>query len=370
MKLDVFSLIVLLGALQALFFGIFLFFKKTANTLQKKALAFFILIFSYNGFETLGWSSELGHYTAFFNLFPFVCIFGIGPSLYLYVRSFQATPVHKPWRHYRIVLLMFLIRACTLLFWITSPGHRDVVIKADAWYARIAEPLSVLYFIMYYLFALRAYLQLMPANAENGAWMPEEAGLIMRWLRTLLILTGIIGLTWFLTISLPYVVDLGGAEPYYVIEIMLVAFIYWIGFAGYQRTKVIYIAQQQKTKSYVDSLNGEEVSSTLSALAKAMEEDKLYLYPDLNITTLSTRLGIPAKTLSAVLNQHLNKGFNEYVNTFRVEAVKKMILDPANNHLTISGIAYECGFNSQPTFQRAFKTATGMTPKEFQSKQG
>lgn len=370
MKLDVFSLIVLLGALQALFFGIFLFFTKAANTLQIRTLAFFILIFSYNGFETLGWSSELGHYTAFFNFFPFVCIFGLGPSLYLYVRSFQSSPVHKPWRHYRIVLLMFLIRACILLFWFTSPGHRDVVIKADSWYGRIAEPLSVLYFIVYYLLALRVYRQLMPANVQNGTWVPEEATLIIRWLRTLLMLTGIIGLTWFLTISLPYVIDLGGEEPYYVIEIMLVAFIYWIGFAGYQRTKVIHIAQQQKTKSYFDSLDTDEVSSTLGALEKAMEQDKLYLYPDLNITTLSTRLGIPAKTLSAVLNQRLNKGFNEYVNTYRVEAVKKMILDPANDHLTISGVAYECGFNSQPTFQRAFKAATGMTPKEFQSKQG
>ena len=30
--------------------------------------------------------------------------------------------------------------------------------------------------------------------------------------------------------------------------------------------------------------------------------------------------------------------------------------------------AYECGFNSLPTFQRAFKSITGLTPKEFLQK--
>ena len=59
MKLDVFSLIVLLGALQALFFGIYLLFTRSHNKLQKRSLAIFILILSYNGFETLNWSSGL-----------------------------------------------------------------------------------------------------------------------------------------------------------------------------------------------------------------------------------------------------------------------------------------------------------------------
>lgn len=32
---------------------------------------------------------------------------------------------------------------------------------------------------------------------------------------------------------------------------------------------------------------------------------------------------------------------------------------------TLIGIAYDCGFNSKATFNRAFKKNTGKSPKEF-----
>jgi AraC-like DNA-binding protein len=96
-----------------------------------------------------------------------------------------------------------------------------------------------------------------------------------------------------------------------------------------------------------------------------MEKEQLYLDPELNLNHLAAHLDIHPKMLSAVLNQVLQKGFSEYVNAWRVEAVKRMILDPDKQHLTITGIAYDCGFNSQPTFQRAFKAATGQTPSNY-----
>ena len=62
--------------------------------------------------------------------------------------------------------------------------------------------------------------------------------------------------------------------------------------------------------------------------------------------------------------------FNEFVNGYRVKAVKARMLLPDSRELTIAGLAYECGFNSLPTFQRAFKTTTGMSPKEYVIKSG
>ena len=66
-----------------------------------------------------------------------------------------------------------------------------------------------------------------------------------------------------------------------------------------------------------------------------------------------------------MLNQHLQKSFNEFVNYYRVEAIKTKLQDEAANNLTIAGVAMECGFNSQATFQRTFKDLTGMSPSEF-----
>lgn len=96
-----------------------------------------------------------------------------------------------------------------------------------------------------------------------------------------------------------------------------------------------------------------------------MEQDELFLKPALNLNLLTHHTGISQKMISAVLNQHLHKSFNEFVNEYRVEAFKERIQRQEMKHLTIAGIALECGFNSQATFQRTFKQVTGCSPSEF-----
>jgi AraC-like DNA-binding protein len=66
-----------------------------------------------------------------------------------------------------------------------------------------------------------------------------------------------------------------------------------------------------------------------------------------------------------VLNQHLHTSFNEFVNEYRVSAFKQKLCTDEVKHLTIAGIAAECGFNSQATFQRTFRQVTGLSPSEF-----
>jgi AraC-like DNA-binding protein len=57
---------------------------------------------------------------------------------------------------------------------------------------------------------------------------------------------------------------------------------------------------------------------------------------------------------------------NDFVNYYRVEEVKRQLKNPENSHLSLLGTALECGFNSQSTFNRAFKKFTGKLPKEFE----
>ncbi|WP_173002964.1 AraC family transcriptional regulator [Chitinophaga sp. SYP-B3965] len=356
--MDVFSLIVLLGALQALFFSIYLYFSPSENKIQKRSLAFFIFILSYNGFETLNWSAPNFRYQAIFDLFPFVLIYGLGPSIYLYIRSFRtAVTIRKAWRYYVFVFVAFVVRFVLVVIWILQVnGKRKIVNDPGVlmyWYGTIAEPLSVIVFTVFWLLAIREYRQI-----------EEEDKFTRRWLKTLLAVWGVFALLWVGTVASPYIFSIGD-EMYYVIEVALVIFIYWIGYAGYYRTRIIYITQQKKTQSYFDNLPPGEVNGSIDALQQAMEKDRLYLDPELTINSLAAHIGVPPKTLSAVLNQGLQKGFSEYVNAWRVEAVKQMILDPGNRHMTITGIAYDCGFNSQPTFQRAFKAVTGQTPRDF-----
>ena len=123
---------------------------------------------------------------------------------------------------------------------------------------------------------------------------------------------------------------------------------------------------QPGTPKKTSALLPSEISDkTIAILKQAMEQDKLYLNPELSLTLLAKHTDIAQKTISAVLNQHLNTSFNEFVNGYRVDAFKKKLCADDVKHLTIAGIASECGFNSQATFQRTFRQLTGLSPSEF-----
>ncbi|THU30358.1 AraC family transcriptional regulator [Niastella caeni] len=150
---------------------------------------------------------------------------------------------------------------------------------------------------------------------------------------------------------------------WYPVYIPLAIMIYWLGIKGY------LISWQQgiskKNGSIPSTITGATINEVVLLLRKSMEEDKMYLNPELNLNILSMHTDIAQKTISAVLNQHLRKSFNEFINHYRVEAVKTKLQLSETSHLTIAGIATDCGFNSQATFQRTFKDLTGMSPSEY-----
>ena len=127
----------------------------------------------------------------------------------------------------------------------------------------------------------------------------------------------------------------------------------------------MHMKGKKKAASPATELPEEIILQTKDALLKAMEADRLFLNPELNVSVLAQQITIPQKTISAVLNQHLQKSFNEFINGYRVEAFKQKIGQPDNKHLTIAGVAAACGFNSQATFQRTFKEITGMSPTAY-----
>ena len=61
------------------------------------------------------------------------------------------------------------------------------------------------------------------------------------------------------------------------------------------------------------------------------------------------------------------KSFADFINEYRVHAVARKMQDPAYDHITLLGIAYASGFNSQTSFTRIFKQMTGKSPAEFKT---
>jgi len=102
-------------------------------------------------------------------------------------------------------------------------------------------------------------------------------------------------------------------------------------------------------------------------LKEAVAANRLYADAELTLTTLAVKLNVHPHDLSRIINVGLNKNFNDFVNEFRVREVARKMQDPAFDRLTLLGIAYECGFNSQRTFNRVFKEIAGKTPAEYKN---
>lgn len=115
-------------------------------------------------------------------------------------------------------------------------------------------------------------------------------------------------------------------------------------------------------KPLLDEAAATELKGRVSTF---IEKNEPYLNPDVSLRSLAAALEIHPNQLSWLLNDGFGKNFNEFINHHRVEAFKKLAIDPANAHLTILAIAYDCGFNSKTVFNTYFKKETGKTPKEF-----
>jgi len=191
--------------------------------------------------------------------------------------------------------------------------------------------------------------------------------LLFTWAKRFTVGFGIFTVIWLFHL-IPYSIpslsnELLGSVGWYPVYMPLIVLIYWLGIQG-----AIISFKDFKRNSKESQLTTKVIQDTSAALEKAMKQDRLFLNPTLKLKDVVDHIGIPQKTISSVLNQHLGKSFNEYVNSYRVEEFKVRLLSENSNQLTITGIAFECGFNSQATFQRTFKAFTNLSPKEFQQK--
>ena len=110
-----------------------------------------------------------------------------------------------------------------------------------------------------------------------------------------------------------------------------------------------------------------ELSQNEKKLLDWMAEEEPFLNADLTLQDLSAHMKMTAPALSRLINSSQGKNFNDFINSYRVETVKKHLLDEEKKHLSLLAIALDCGFNSKATFNRAFRKHAGMSPSQFVS---
>lgn len=90
-----------------------------------------------------------------------------------------------------------------------------------------------------------------------------------------------------------------------------------------------------------------------------------YSDPDMSVEAAATALGFNRCYISRLLSSCFGTGFNEFVNSLRVDKARAMA---AGGDTQIQDIAFECGFRSQRSFNRVFREFTGMTPTDFRAR--
>ncbi|QZE14656.1 helix-turn-helix domain-containing protein [Halosquirtibacter laminarini] len=128
-------------------------------------------------------------------------------------------------------------------------------------------------------------------------------------------------------------------------------------FSPLQNTHVPSEVAEKAIESEIE-LEGKQIK-------EALEKNMWYLDRNLNKHLFAHHLQISMSHLSLVLREGLKMSFNDLINSYRVDEVKKRLKDPSFKDYTLLGIAEDCGFNSKTSFYRIFKKFTGITPSEF-----
>ena len=297
-------------------------------------------------------------------IIPLVLVMPVGPLIYFYSKSVCEPNwklLRKDWWHFFPIIIDLIPYLTAILYLIGSslkmipvnPQPVSLFIDNFNTYADIPRWMS----LSIYLYLAFKRLQSKPTNTRARIW-----------LRSFLLSFGLFQCVW-LIYMIPYLIpkfstSLLNDVGWYPVYVPIVILVYWLGIKGY-----LFSIMPDRNGTLADKpaklLPDSLAQLVLVQLTKAMEQDELYLNPDLNLTLMAKHTGFNAKVISAVLNSYLQTGFNTWVNGYRIMAFKRRIKEEALDHLTLTGVAFECGFNSQASFQRIFKQLTGMVPSQY-----
>ncbi len=120
-------------------------------------------------------------------------------------------------------------------------------------------------------------------------------------------------------------------------------------------------AHYERTK-----LRGMDINDLVSRLYELMEVEKIFADEDLSLGDLAAHLGISPHQLSEILNEKLKKNFNAFVNEYRVNEARELLVEEPDR--TIISVCAAAGFNSTTTFNAVFSRQTGYSPRQYRKK--
>ena len=124
------------------------------------------------------------------------------------------------------------------------------------------------------------------------------------------------------------------------------------------------VAREQRQEKYKKSLiQGLSREKIIVRLRELMEDEKIYRQFDLKLDEVAAMLLITPHQLSEFINDCMGMNFSSYINQYRVEEAKTILVNkPEESTLAVG---FQVGFGSKQSFNTIFKHQTGTTPSEY-----
>lgn len=283
---------------------------------------------------------------------PLLIFMPVGPLLWLYIRnSLNGEKLgRKDFIHFTPVVFDLIPYVMALVYYVGLTSNKGLLFRWIDFYNVYVDVLRWISLTIYLSMCWRICIKSLQREK------------MITYAKQLLVVFSAFQLVW-LGFLIPYLwpkleIAFFQTAGWFAIYIPLTALVYVLGLIGYR------ISTEYKKTNGI-KLSETEVRKIISLLEKAVVEEALFLDPKLNLASLSKHIGVPQKVISYVLNQYVNKNFNEYLNVYRIAVFKQKLAQNRQSVLSLQGVAQECGFNSQATFQRVFKQFTGVSPTEY-----
>ncbi len=368
--LNIHDLVLVLTALECGVLAVLLNLLPAKHIQPRRILAgFFVLIALVLTTTLIVWNGDLK--AAAINHTPLVvailaaCLLLQGPVLYFYLRSLSQEIKLLRWRNLVHAIPAVLAAILLVFFGIDSlewhpttnlSGAENAVV-AFLWALVKLSPLGYIIACVIAEYKLRENLRDLYADISMSELKLADAvlaGFCIHWLWSLLayLLEGMV--------SAAVSDSLGIIDNYLTVILVNGLFVF-----GLINTRQLLNVQAIPVAKPVQP---SKMDHKVEVIEKAIHEDKLYLENNINLERFAEQIGLKPRDVSAILKMHYQSNFFEFINRYRVEEAKRLLISPDYKDETILEIIYKSGFNSPSAFHRFFKRMVGITPTEFRQR--
>ena len=380
-EFNFYSVLLLLPFVHGLLFSVLLFSRSITRQRSNDAfMALLLLLLSITvGFWMLGfagWYDTHDAFTSFMFYFPFNLLLFVGPCIWFYFQStvnagFLLTRRH--WPHAVLPALLLLLCVVKLVVDFTAeypfPESEEFQYGTRGSWARLDKTLPVKFIsyasVFYYLFlTLRSFSRYRIYLVNHFS---ETESLSLNWLRRMLLAAGVALLIFFLFFAAGLFTDSVSYKLNWFAYTGIGILIYYLSIQSY-----LFSPHQLRQLNFVPAAEEvqarpgpDELEQRIARLQQIIEQQRPYLDPELTLAQLARLNDTNTATLSKSINTKLGQNFNDYINGLRIAEFQNCLRRGEHKKHTLMALAFDAGFNSKATFNRAFRKVTGKSPSEW-----